>query len=95
MSTCNRMRTAVVLSALLLAFGLLLAVLAQGVPFVVSLAQIALFLVLAAVLVLALLSELFHGRWDRLPYLAPSSSSYWESLAAHSCQSMLCQKQFS
>jgi len=68
MSTCNRMRSAVVLSAFLLVFGLLLAVLAQGVPFVVTLSQIALFLVLTAAVVLAVtfLASLFPGAAERL-----------------------------
>jgi len=68
MSTCNRMRTAVLFSALLLSLGLLLAVLAQGVPFVATLAQIALFLVLAAVLVLAVtfLTSLIPRTAERL-----------------------------
>jgi hypothetical protein len=68
MLTCERMRTAVILSALLLVFGLLLAALARAIPILAPAAQIALFLVLAAMFVLGLtfLASLFPGTAERL-----------------------------
>ena len=68
MLTCKRMRIAVILSALLLVLGLLLAVLVWAMPFVVSAAQIALLLVLSAGSVLAgtFLASLFPGAAKRL-----------------------------
>jgi len=68
MLTCKRMRTAVILSALLLAVGLVLETLAQATLFAVPTSHVALFLVLAAALVLALtfLASLLPGTAERL-----------------------------
>ena len=68
MLTCKRMRIAVILSALLLVLGLLLAVLARATPFVVPAVQLALILVLSAGSVLAgtFLASLFPGTAKRL-----------------------------
>lgn len=68
MLTCKRMRTAVILSALLLAIGLVLEGLAQTLPIAVPTSHLALLLVLAAAAVLALtfFASLLPGTAKRL-----------------------------
>ena len=68
MLTCKRMRTAVILSALLLAIGLVLETLAQTTRFAVPTSHIALLLVLgaAAVLALTFLASLLPKTAERL-----------------------------
>ncbi len=68
MLTCKRMRTAVILSALLLVAGLLLETIAQTTLLAIPTSHLALFLVLAAALVLAVtfLASLLPGTAERL-----------------------------
>jgi hypothetical protein len=68
MLTCERMRTAVLLSVLLLVAGLVLETIAQTTRLAIPASHLALLLVLAAALVLALtfLASLLPGTADRL-----------------------------
>lgn len=68
MLTCKRMRTAVVLSALLLIVGLALEAVAQGTMLAIPTSHLALLCVLAAVAVLAVtfLASLLPGTAKRL-----------------------------
>jgi len=68
MLTCKRLRTAVLLSALLLILGLVLEAIAGATPWIVSTTYLALFLVLAGVVVLAatFLASLLPGTAKRL-----------------------------
>lgn len=68
MLTCKRMRTAVILSALLLLLGLVLEAVAEATLFAVPTSHLALLVVLAAVALLALtvLASLLPGTAEHL-----------------------------